>query len=225
VPDGEFSFVAGQAVSLGRHGQPVAKFYSIASAPGDVRRTGEIEFLVGTGEDGLFDAHLAGIVPGTLVDLQGPVGSFGLPPDPFPPRVVFVAGGTGIAPLRAMWRHLVASGTDAHLEVLYSARTRAHFAYRDELEQFEASGRLTLTLTATREPAGACLEAGPGIPPGSAGLKPVLSGRIGVTHLEGPVSRGPAVFILCGPPAFVAHVEHQLAGLGVTQELIRKEGW
>jgi methane monooxygenase component C len=216
VPDGEFSFTPGQAVSLGRHGQPVGKFYSIASAPGDVRREGEIEFLVGTREDGEFEAHLAALAPGTLVDLQGPVGSFGLPADPVPPRFVFVGGGTGIAPLRAMWRHLAGTRPGARMEVLYSARTRAHFAYRDELEELEASGRLTLTLTTTREPA----------QPGTEDLGGQGGrGRIGFTHLEAPAGRGPAAWLVCGPPAFVAHVERLLGDLGVAQELIRKEGW
>jgi ferredoxin-NADP reductase len=227
VPDdGEFSFAPGQAVSLGRHGQPVAKFYSIASAPGDLRRNGEIEFLVGTQEDGRFDAHLAALAPGTLVDLKGPLGSFGLPAEPHPPRFVFVAGGTGIAPLRAMWRHLVAFHPDAGLEVLYSARTRAHFAYRDELEQLQTAGRITLMLTTTREPPPPWAPAEARSPePEVRRPGPIQSGRIGLGHLEGPVGRGPAVHLLCGPPAFVAHVDHLLTGLGVPQELIRKEDW
>jgi len=226
VPDGEFSFAPGQAVSLGRHGLPAAKFYSIASAPGDLRRTGEIEFLVGTQEDGRFDAHLAALAPGALVDLKGPLGSFGLPAEPHPPRFVFVGGGTGIAPLRAMWRHLVAFNPDAGLEVLYSARTRAHFTYRDELEQLQTAGRITLMLTTTREPPPPWAPAEARSPePEVRRPDPILSGRIGLGHLEGPVGRGPAVHLLCGPPAFVAHVERLLDDLGVAQESIRKEGW
>lgn len=224
LPDGEFTFAPGQAVVLGRHGQAVRKPYSIASAPGDVRRQGEIEFLVGTGEDGQFDAHLASLAPGTLVDLQGPLGSFGLPADPYPSRVVFVAGGTGIAPLRSMWRHLMATRPDALVEVLYSARTRAHFAYRDELEELDTAGRLGLMLTVTRERVEAA-----GGPEGMGARGPrgstVMSGRIGLAHLERPAARGLAVWLLCGPPAFVAHVEHLLAELGVPPESIRKEDW
>lgn len=228
VPEGEFVFRPGQAVTLGRHGQPSSKPYSIASAPDDLRRTGELEFLVGTGEDGRFDAHLAGLTAGGLVDLQGPLGSFGLPDEPCLRRVVFVAGGTGIAPLRSMWRHLGATRPDVQREVLYSARTRAHFAYEDELEELEAAGRLRLVLTTTREPAQPGAE-GPGgqalrgirLRPGS----PILFGRIGASQLQASAGRGPAVYVLCGPPAFVAHVDRLLGDLGVAPQLIRKEGW
>ena len=40
-----------------------------------------------------------------MVDVEGPLGSFTFPADPEERRFVFIAGGTGIAPLRAMLRH------------------------------------------------------------------------------------------------------------------------
>jgi len=224
IPGGGFSFAPGQAVILGRHGQPAGKPYSIASAPEDVRRTGEMEFLVGVGEHGQFDEHLAGTAPAALLDLDGPFGSFLLPPGSHPGRFVFVAGGTGIAPLRAMWRHLGGARPDAPLDVVYSARTRAHFAYEDELRRLAADGHITLALTTTREPiqSGAEGHRDTGAE-GTVGGR--LTGRVGREHLEGLVARGPAVWLLCGPPAFVAHVERLLGELGVPSLLIRKEDW
>jgi ferredoxin-NADP reductase len=217
----ELTFAPGQALMLGRHGQPVRKPYSIASAPDDVRRGGVVEFLVGTAEDRRFDSHLAGLAVGTPVDLEGPLGSFSLPADSSLSRFVFVAGGTGIAPLRSMWRHLVHTRPGARLDVVYSARTRAHFAYRDELAELKAAGRLTLTLTTTREPAPGGEE---GRSTEAAGSRH-RSGRIGREHLEDLVAQGPAVWLVCGPPAFVPHIEGLLDELGVPRDSIRKEGW
>ena len=55
--------------------------------------------------------------------------------------LVFVAMGTGVAPLRSALRHVLKSrGSFGQLVVLYGARTPDDFCYRNETESWENSG-------------------------------------------------------------------------------------
>ena len=55
--------------------------------------------------------------------------------------LVFVAMGTGVAPLRSALRHVLGRKRDfGQLVVLYGARTPDHFCYKDETERWEDSG-------------------------------------------------------------------------------------
>jgi NAD(P)H-flavin reductase len=56
-------------------------------------------------------------------------------------NLVFVAMGTGVAPLRSALRHVLKRKKDfGQLVVLYGARTPDDFCYRDETEDWEAAG-------------------------------------------------------------------------------------
>jgi CDP-4-dehydro-6-deoxyglucose reductase len=93
--------------------------FSIASAPADgrlielhVRRASKSGF---TGQ--LFDSMHAG----TLLRIEGPLGQFWFRAEsPRPP--LFVGGGTGYAPLRAMLRQLVAAGDRRPVTLYWGAR-------------------------------------------------------------------------------------------------------
>jgi NAD(P)H-flavin reductase len=55
--------------------------------------------------------------------------------------LVFVAMGTGVAPLRSALRHVLRRKHDfGQLVVLYGARTPDDFCYRDETEAWESAG-------------------------------------------------------------------------------------
>src|SRR5690349_13767374 len=116
-----FDYAAGQAIMVGNHGQSKKKPYSIANSPEEARRDRRIELLVGVDDAGAAGAHLT-MEPGTRVDIEGPLGTFTFPANPVEKRFVFIAGGTGIAPLRAMLRHALAI-PHREVGVFYSART------------------------------------------------------------------------------------------------------
>jgi ferredoxin-NADP reductase len=204
-----FAFQPGQAVLIGGAGLRRRKPYSIASSPADAHRDGSIELLVGVDERGAAGAHLT-LEEGALVDLEGPVGRFTFPHEPVEKRFVFIAGGTGIAPLRAMLRHAL------HVEhtsigLLYSARTAAEFAYGHELRALARDGAIELTQTVTRDaPA-----------EGWAGSR----GRIGRTGLEALVHDPATLCFVCGPPALVAEMPKILEELRVPRQRIRVEEW
>jgi ferredoxin-NADP reductase len=204
-----FAFRAGQAVLAGLHGQPVRRPYSIASAPEETARDGWLELLVQIEEDGRVPAHLPEGV-GALMDVEGPIGSFGFPDDPPERSFLFVAGGTGIAPLRAMLHHALAARPDATIGVLYSARAADEFAYEEELRGLAARGRIRLRQTVTRAAAPAWTT-----PPGRIDRAMLAS------MLPGPETR----CFVCGPESLVQQIPALLQELGVTPERIHTDEW
>jgi NAD(P)H-flavin reductase len=204
-----FVFRAGQAALIGAHGQTHRRPYSIASSPDEARRRQRIEFLLKVDSDGQAGIHLPQLGRGVRVDLEGPSGSFTLP-DTSASAYLFVGGGTGIAPLRAMLRHLIAMEVRAPIAVLYSARTPREFAWRGELERLARRGLIRLMMTATGE----CDAGWPG-----------ERGRIGPRQLEAILPSPEALSFVCGPPALVDDVPRLLRQLGQPSAQIRIEEW
>src|SRR5947208_11163333 len=93
--DGGFSFEPGQWVNF-RFPEGVSRAYTIASAP---ERPEAIQLCVRTG-DGKGGAAAKKLEAGAEVSIDGPFGDFLLPAGDAG-AVVFLAGDTGIAPIRS----------------------------------------------------------------------------------------------------------------------------
>jgi ferredoxin-NADP reductase len=206
-----FEFQPGQAVMVGAHGQPERRPYSIACSPDQATETGRLELLIATERDGGVGAHLGPAVPGMLVDVEGPVGTFTLPPLHVHSRVLLVAGGTGIAPLRAMLDHLLRRQPGLRISLLYSARQGDEFAFVDELQEHRDAGKLELHQTVTRDQDISW-----------SGQR----GRIGHSHFEAVLHEPAATLcFVCGPDPLVAESVATLKALGVPETQIRTEQW
>ena len=203
-----FDYAAGQAVMVGVHDQAWRRPYSIAAAPEDARRDGWLELLVGVDANGDAGAHLT-LEPGARVDVEGPLGTFTFPAAPVEQRFVFIAGGTGIAPLRAMLRHAL---TIPHRDVglFYSARTPDEFAYESEFRALATAKAIALRQTVTR--ANDTGWSGP-------------RGRLDRSALSELVHDPATLCFVCGPPALVAEMPAVLAELGVPRSRVRIEEW
>src|SRR6202007_1692180 len=81
--------------------------YSLTSSPITSRSARTITITVKAMPEGFLSTHLVvGVAPGTIVRLAAPPGDFGLP-EPAPPSVLFLPGGSGITPVMSMLRTLV----------------------------------------------------------------------------------------------------------------------
>ena len=143
TPNSPFPFAAGQAALIGEHGVGHRRPYSIAVGPAEAARDGCLEFLIGLAEDGSAGPHLPDLSPGVRIDVEGPFGEFTFPESPSERRFLFVAGGSGIAPLRAMLHHALMGDPGWRLALVYSARTPDEFAFDAELAALASAGRLT----------------------------------------------------------------------------------
>jgi ferredoxin-NADP reductase len=203
-----FDFLPGQAVSIATHGYEWRRPYSIASAPEDARRDRVLELLIGVDADGNPGPHLT-LEPGALIDVEGPLGTFTFSPAPEERRFVFIAGGTGIAPLRAMMRHALAL-PHRNIGLFYSVRTPDEFAFEEELRRLAAAGDIELRQTVTR--ATDSDWTGP-------------RGRLKRDALEELVHDPATLCFVCGPPTLVDEMPKLLSDLGIPRERIRIEEW
>lgn len=205
-------FQAGQAVLIGWHGDSERRPYSIACSPESAAEQARLELLVSLDAPGEIARRLPAATRGMLVDLDGPLGTFVFPRLPDQRHLLFVAGGTGIAPLRAMIDHAIRHHADAQLSLLYSVRRPDEFAFLDELQGHERRGRLEMHVTVTRDDVASTWAGG--------------RGRIGRSHFE-RVLHEPAgtLCFVCGPPPMVAESAATLKLLGVPDGQIRTEGW
>jgi NAD(P)H-flavin reductase len=203
-----FDYAPGQAVSIATHGHEKRRPYSIAAAPEDTRRDGWLELLIGVDAEGNPGAHLT-LEPGQLVDVDGPLGSFTFPAAPTERRFVFIAGGTGIAPLRAMMQRALHL-PHRNIGLFYSVRTPDEFAYEQELQGLAHAGEIELRQRVTRAPD--IDWTGP-------------RGRLNREALEELVHDPATLCFVCGPPALVDEMPKILVDLGIPLQRIKIEEW
>jgi CDP-4-dehydro-6-deoxyglucose reductase len=125
-----FAFKPGQFVSFTEtmDGKPITRAYSIASIPNGDR----FELCLNLVKDGRFSPHLFQMKPGDSVPMKGPVGTFTLRS---PERdALFIATGTGIAPIRGILQDAAQLGSTARRTLLFGVRHEHGLLYREEFE-------------------------------------------------------------------------------------------
>lgn len=172
--------------------------FSISMAPGG----SELRLTVKAVGD--FTAMLQRIKPGAPVIIDGPHGDFTLARTSNRP-LLFIAGGIGITPLRAMLESLPENAPSPVL--LYAARSQANLALRGELEQLlsRVGGRMYCVLS---DEAVARFYHG------------VIDKSLITELVPDVMSRD---VILCGPPEMMHKVSGTLKLLGVRQASIHTE--
>lgn len=131
-----FSFVPGQfvsAVAMDENGKQHTRAYSIASAP----RANQFELCVNRVEGGFFSNLLPDLPVGDTIQINGPHGYFTLH-EPITDSI-FVATGTGIAPIRGFAQWLFPdAGPDRsngkEIWLVYGTRYETELYYREEFE-------------------------------------------------------------------------------------------
>lgn len=154
LPQGQFlTFKPGQFLSLQL---PVGKEvlirpYSIASNPEEGNL---LEICLNLVPGGLGSHYLFSQTVGETLRFTGPWGTFVLdqPPEA---ECVFLADGTGIAPLRPMLRRALASSWSLPVRLVYSAPSERDLLYRQEWETWRKDyGRFAFTPLLSQPPEG-----------------------------------------------------------------------
>jgi len=127
------SFVPGQYVHLLAPASPPGpenvRHLSIASIPEE----GFLRFTVDFNSTSEYKKKLAALKPGGLAHLFKVKGEFVLG-ETLPTQVVFLAGGLGITPIRALLRQIVHRGLEVDWRLMHVARES--FLYASEIESW-----------------------------------------------------------------------------------------
>jgi ferredoxin-NADP reductase len=201
---------AGQHVDIrltAEDGYQAQRSYSIASAPGDDLLALTVERL----DDGEVSPYLTDVLePGDELELRGPIGGYFVWEASLPGPLQLIAGGLGIAPLRAMLRHWVAADRPVAARLLYSARSLDDAIFRSELLGLAAYDEVEVRIALTRA-----------WPAGWSGHR----GRIDrplVDAVTWPPSERPRTYV-CGPTAFVEAAAELLVESGHRPDSIKTE--
>ncbi len=182
---------------LSRHGWWRAHPYSISSAPNGAWLRFTVKAL---GDD---SARLPGVPVGSRVFLEGPYGIL-TGARRTRPGVTLIAGGIGIAPLRALMESLAAK--PGQLTLLYRASGAADLVFREELDLLAVHRGATVHYLVGRR--------GVDVPADAFG--PAVIGRLVPDIAEQDV-------FICGPADLMRRTGAALGDLGVPRSQIHAE--
>lgn len=124
-------FMPGQYIELWQSGSDIiSRAYSVANLAGT---EGAIELHMSRVEGGRFTSWVFdSLKEGELLNARGPLGNFTLGSHPQTP-LLFVAGGTGLAPILALLRQTIVQEPQRDLVLLWSTKEAADLYALDEL--------------------------------------------------------------------------------------------
>lgn len=152
---------------------------------------------------GIVSSWLFSVASGDDITLSGPFGDFHV--QPTTREMVFVGGGVGMAPLRAMIHQELGRGTQRRVRYFYGARAAIDLLYADEFVALAKRHKNFSWTPALSDPA-----------PGDR-----WTGATGFIHetLRAEMGSHPAPedceYYLCGPPVMISAVLSTLGQLGV----------
>src|SRR5438270_254606 len=187
------SFLPGQYANLLVPGTDQRRSYSFSSPPGSET----LDFLVRNIPPGVMSTYLREkAVPGTPVEFIGPAGSFYLREVKRP--LLFLAGGTGLAPFLSMLGKIAETGTEYPIHLGYGVTNDVDLVGVERLEDFadKIPGFTFFTCVAAADSAHA------------------RKGYV-TAHIEsGHLNDGDIDVYLCGPPPMVDAVRAWLGEQG-----------
>jgi NAD(P)H-flavin reductase/hemoglobin-like flavoprotein len=205
LPETELPYLPGQSVSLQTHHRPrLWRYYSPANAP---RADHTLEFHVRAVDGGWVSSTLLSSAgPGDRLDLGPAVGTLVLDPGSAD-DLLMIAGGTGLAPIRAMIEQLAAAGSPRRRTHLYAeARTEPDHYDLPALDRLAAAHPwLTVIPVARQGPVRRC-----------------YAGRAAEVALRQSRWTRHQAYV-CGNPVMVAQTCDLLLQAGVEPARIRRE--
>lgn len=186
--------------------QEIGRAFSIASRPG----IDTIELFISM-IHGRFTSKLDTAKVGDIYYVSGPYGQFKFDPKKNR-KVLFIAGGTGIAPFMSMLRHIKEKSLDIDAILMYSVRFPTEIIRKDELEDLASSIGLKIVVTVTRP-------------------QPNDNWNGETGHInEEMIKRHVADFAerdcyICGPLNFTKAMKEALSNLGIEGSKVKADVW
>ncbi|MGD0928225.1 MAG: FAD-binding oxidoreductase [Streptosporangiaceae bacterium] len=203
-------FLAGQYVNLfvELDGTRTSRPYAISSAPAE---RDHYDLTVREVTRGFVSPHLVRRVRrGDRFHSTGPMGEFFRNPLFHGDRLMFLAGGSGVAPARSMIRDITARGGTSRLHLVYGSRDRSDIIFREELDELARAHDTIEIAHVISEP-----------DPGWDGRTGFITGDL-IAELAGPHLHR-ITYYLCGPPAMYDFCLDALQRLDIARRRVRYE--
>ncbi len=184
----------------------VSRAFSIANPP----PSDSLEFMIAL-IHGSLTSKLEKAKVGDVYYISAPYGQFKFDSD-IAKKLLFLAGGTGLAPFMSMLRLMRKNGLKADCKLIYSVKHPDEIIAKKELESMAEDIGLEASVTVTR--------------PVEGGNWGGLTGHINAEMIKKCASDcTERVSYICGPPAFVKALKDALLSLGVNEKEIHAEMW
>jgi Predicted ferric reductase len=155
---------------------------------------------------GDFTSAIHTLKPGTPILVDGPFGKF--TERPMSPKVLLIAGGIGITPIRPLAEEMAADGFD--VRVLYRAHSEGDLVFKKEIDALSAHHGVRVDYLVT--------QAGGRQPSRDSWFSPATMSRLVPDIAD-------RVVYVCGPVGMAAAVRTSLKALGVRSDQIRTEAF
>jgi len=187
-------FLPGQYVNIGIPGSEQTRSYSFSSLPGERHAS----FLIKQVPGGLMSAWLGRAQPGEKLSMTGPLGSFYLRPVTRP--LLFLAGGTGLAPFLSMLEVLAERNERQPISLVYGVSRDQDLVMLEALQEFRARLPNFSFVTCVSDPQ----------------TQHPRQGYVTQHLAPGMLNEGNVDVYLCGPPPMVDAVRQHFNAQGVT---------
>jgi len=201
VPD-EFNFQAGQFITIffEKDGERKPRSYSILSPPS---QKGNLDLCIKIVEGGFASDIFSEMNEGDEFDFKGPLGHFVFNEDDNNEKIMFMAGGTGVAPFFSMLKEYLGKLKDKHFELIFGVRTKKDLFLHEDFQKMEKTNEnFTYLPTLTREG---------------------WEGKTGRVHTHLPEDLKNKTFYICGLKELVLETKEILEKGGVAKGAIKFE--
>ncbi|MCL4373387.1 MAG: FAD-binding oxidoreductase [Candidatus Marsarchaeota archaeon] len=186
--------------------EKISRAFSIASSPTQPY----LEFFISM-IHGRFTSHLDTAKEGDIYYITGPYGQFRFVPSE-EKKVLFLAGGTGLAPFMSMLRQIRDLGSGNDIVLIYSVKYPTEIIRKEELDELEKALNLKTVVTVTRPQEG----------DGWSGEKGHISAD--TIRKYAPDFNERTVYV-CGPLGFVKAMKDAAEILGIDTSKLKADVW
>ena len=200
-------FRAGQYLSffLEIEGATLTRPYSLASSPADSKEGFYEVCIKNTGafaSEWIFENWQVG----TEIVSSGPAGHFYYEEARDSAKIIGVAGGMGITPLRSLARAAAQGSLNAEMTLFYGCNTGSEMLFAEEFRGYEQTGRFKVVYVTANEQ-----------------IEGAEQGFITAELLKKHADTEGATLFVCGPPAMYRYLEGEFAPLHLTPKVLRRE--
>jgi ferredoxin-NADP reductase len=193
----------------------IRRAYSLACAPGST----PLRLTIRQRDGGIASQYVHALLKaGDSFEITGPSGEFTLRSGPA--RRIFIAGGSGITPIRSQIDSLLQQDADSAITLIYANRNQRRIAFEKHFRTLEETFPNFNVIHVLSQP-GKSWHGFQGRLDGEL-LRHILVSQAG--FVQGEAGSGTATqFYLCGPDGLLDAVRAVLHGLGATDSDIRSE--